>query len=107
MDSWESIFEKISSGSAVVGIIGLGYVGLPLAMTMSRKFKVVGFDRSKEIIECLKEGKSPFTDVTDTLLIERMKKTFSLSKDEQEIGDCDFLIICVPTPLDAPLTQHC
>ncbi len=101
MDSWESIFEKISSGSAVVGIIGLGYVGLPLAMTMSRKFKVVGFDRSKEIIECLNEGKSPFTDVTDTLLIERMNKTFFLSKDEQEISDCDFLIICVPTPLDA------
>jgi UDP-N-acetyl-D-glucosamine dehydrogenase len=101
MVSLEHLFEKISKGTVKVGIIGLGYVGLPLAMTMSKKFKIVGFDKSKEIIECLNEGKSPFTDVTDTLLIERMKKTFSLSKDEQEMGDCDFLIICVPTPLDA------
>ncbi len=100
MVSLEHLFHKIFDGSAKIGIVGLGYVGLPLAMAMSKKFKVVGFEKSKEIIEVLREGKSPFTDVTDSNLAESIDKTFFLSENEQDLGDCDFLIICVPTPLD-------
>lgn len=70
MVSLENLFKKISDGSSKVGIIGLGYVGLPLAMTMSKRFKVVGFEKSKEIIDSIKKGKSPFTDVSDLLLTE-------------------------------------
>ncbi|UCE39512.1 MAG: nucleotide sugar dehydrogenase [Thermoplasmata archaeon] len=100
MVALEDLLGKISSGSAKVGIIGLGYVGLPLAMTMSRRFKVVGYDKSSEIIKSLSEGKSPVTDVKDSLLAERLGEFFSPSGNEQDLEDCDFLIICVPTPLD-------
>ncbi|UCG03441.1 MAG: nucleotide sugar dehydrogenase [Candidatus Heimdallarchaeota archaeon] len=100
MFSLEELSKKISDGSAKVGVIGLGYVGLPLAILMSKRFKVVGFEKSKEIIEQLKNGKSPFTDVTESLLTERLGNTLLLSDNEKDLGDCDFLIICVPTPLD-------
>jgi UDP-N-acetyl-D-glucosamine dehydrogenase len=100
MVSLENLFNKISDGSAKIGIIGLGYVGLPLAMMISKRFKVMGFEKSKEITQSLGEGKSPVNDVSDSLLTERLCKTFFLAENEKDLGDCDFLIICVPTPLD-------
>jgi UDP-N-acetyl-D-glucosamine dehydrogenase len=100
MVSLDDLKGKISNGSVKVGIIGLGYVGLPLAMTLSKEFKVIGFDKSKEIIESLKEGRSPFTDVTDEVLKERVGEKFIPTDSENDLKDCDFLIICVPTPLD-------
>ena len=54
------LIAKIESGSAVVGIMGLGYVGLPLAMAFSSRFKVVGFDVSKPTVERLPEANPTF-----------------------------------------------
>jgi UDP-N-acetyl-D-glucosamine dehydrogenase len=101
MISLEHLFQKISDGSAKVGIIGLGYVGLPLAMTMSSQYKVVGYDKSNEIIKLLSQGKSHLTDVENSLLAKRLGRSFYPTENEQDLGDCDFLIICVPTPLDS------
>jgi UDP-N-acetyl-D-glucosamine dehydrogenase len=100
MVSLENLPQKISDGTVKIGIIGLGYVGLPLAMAISRKFIVLGYDKSLELIEMLSGGKSPYTDVPDSILADRLGNNFSLTNNEKDLGECDFLIICVPTPLD-------
>jgi UDP-N-acetyl-D-glucosamine dehydrogenase len=100
MVSLKELYEKISNGSAKVGIIGLGYVGLPLAITISKKFQVIGYDNSEELIHLLKNGKSPFIDVDDSDLTKHLYKAFTPTENGKDLGGCDFIIICVPTPLD-------
>ena len=73
----------------VVGIVGLGYVGLPLALALERHFKVIGYDRSPEKLDEL--GKDP--DVAASSL--------RLTADAADIGGADAIIICVPTPVTA------
>lgn len=89
--------SKIIKKNAVVGVIGLGYVGLPLAILFKKKgFKVIGFDNDKKKIKLLNKG---------TSYIERIKsRDVKLLKNScfhsfEKIFDCDILIICVPTPL--------
>src|SRR3989338_8652439 len=90
--------KKISNRTAKIAVVGLGYVGLPLALMFSKKFRVVGFDISKEKIEMLNKSKSYIIDVTDTEILKA--KTFYPSSNEKDLIECDFKIICVPTPLD-------
>ena len=95
----ENLLRKIDDGSAVVGILGLGYVGLPLAMAFSERFKVVGFDVSNRVMDCLLKGVSHVQDVSSAKIKDRLGKSFFPSADPSALRDCDFLIICVPTPL--------
>ena len=93
--------EKIDSGSARVGIIGLGYVGLPLACECVRAgFPVTGIDNDPEKVEQLNRGSSYVQDVPDELLKSRIgPKGLTATTDVTALRDCDAVIICVPTPL--------
>jgi UDP-N-acetyl-D-glucosamine dehydrogenase len=88
----------MSSGNILV--IGLGYVGLPLAVQAARSgFRVTGYDTSKEVTENLMAGRSHVDDVTDADIADVRKLGFRCTIDESQIGRQDVIVICVPTPL--------
>lgn len=95
----KQLISKIKNNTANIGIIGLGYVGLPLAMIFSKKYRVIGYDINKNVIESLCSGKSHVLDVTNVELDEYLNKTFYPTYDVEGLTNCDFLIICLPTPL--------
>ena len=84
-----------------IGIIGLGYVGLPLAIEFSKKYDVVGFDINPERVSQLNK----FVDETNEVLIEELKQTLiknqiNISNNFEDISECNIYIITVPTPVD-------
>ena len=90
---------KIQNETAVVGIIGLGYVGLPLAIAFSKVFTTIGYEINENHINDLKNGKSHILDVPDNILQKYLFKSFNPVNNPEELKKCDFIIICVPTPL--------
>ncbi|MBL8758491.1 MAG: nucleotide sugar dehydrogenase [Phycisphaerae bacterium] len=101
MTAFETLRAKLKSGDALVGIIGLGYVGLPLAHAFHEGgLPVLGFDIDPSKIECLKKGENYLkhlgAEMTTTL--SRSKK-FSATTDFARLAECDAVVICVPTPL--------
>ena len=93
--------EKIKSKQAVVGIVGLGYVGLPLAQAFCQQgINVVGFDIDQEKIDLIEQGKSYIKHISNEV-IDTMRSggLFQVTSDFSEIADVDVIIICVPTPL--------
>jgi len=82
-------------------VIGLGYVGLPLARLFSTKFKTVGFDMNPKRIEALMAGHDATLEVSDELLQSAIKNGFKCTTNLDEIRDCNFYIVAVPTPVDA------
>ena len=81
-------------------VIGLGYVGLPLFFSFNeKKFKVIGFDHNKKLINDLKKNKSHIEDISkdDFLLLD--KKNILFTSNYKEIAKADVIIICVPTPI--------
>src|SRR6266705_3562538 len=95
----EELLEKISSGKAVVGIVGLGYVGLPAAMLTAEKFKVVGYDIDLKRIRRLVQGGSPVDGVPPAKVASVLDKAFFPTSRESDMDICDIFVICVPTPL--------
>ena len=95
----QNLLSKIKDQSAEIGIIGQGYVGLPLAMAFAKKFTVFGYDVCSETVERLRAGKSHIQDVTDEQLSRYLGKTYFPTSNPEDLRRCDFLIICVPTPL--------
>lgn len=83
-----------------IAVIGLGYVGLPLARLFSTKYKTVGFDVNKKRVEALMLGHDSTLEVSDELLQEAIKNGFVCSSNMDDIKDCNFYIITVPTPVD-------
>jgi UDP-N-acetyl-D-glucosamine dehydrogenase len=82
-----------------VGIIGLGYVGLPLLIELRRKkFNTFGFDKDSNKIKSLRKKKSPISDVLDKDLNIFSKKNFCSSDEYYKISLCDYIIFCLPTP---------
>jgi len=102
MSAFDDIMKKISSGTIRVGIIGLGYVGLPLGVTFARKdITVLGFEKSAKKVESVNAGKNYIGDIEDAVLTAVVKAgTFSATTDFARIVECDAIIIAVPTPLD-------
>ena len=93
--------EKIKSKQAVIGIVGLGYVGLPLAQAFCQQgINVVGLDIDQEKIDLIEKGQSYIKHISDEV-IETMRSggLFDVTSDFSEIADVDVIIICVPTPL--------
>ncbi len=95
------LLKKIADKTAVVGIIGMGYVGLPLAIHfVKRGFKVLGFDVDSEKIEKLRRGESYIRHVSMAPIEElKNKDIFDVTDDFSRIKDVDCMLICVPTPL--------
>lgn len=88
--------QKIKNKSIVISIVGLGYVGLPLAVAFSKKFKIVGYDTNSKNIKFLSQRKSYIEDVDYN---DINIGNFFPTNDYRELKKCDFIIITVPTPL--------
>ena len=84
-----------------IGVIGLGYVGLPLARLFSTKFPTVGFDMNQRRVDALMAGHDATLEVSDELLQEAIgKHGFVCTTDLEKIRDCNLYIVAVPTPVD-------
>lgn len=81
-------------------VIGLGYVGLPLARLFSTKYKTIGFDMNQRRVEALMAGHDATLEVSDELLQTAIKNGFRCTSDIDEIRDCNFYVVAVPTPVD-------
>lgn len=99
--SLRSLKRKILEKKAKIGIIGLGYVGLPLAITFTKAgFKISGIDIDKKRVDRLKKGESYILDVATADVKEALKtRALTATTDFSVIKDLDAVIICVPTPL--------
>ena len=81
-------------------VIGLGYVGLPLARLFSTKYPTVGYDRNQARVDALMSGHDATLEVDDELLQEAINNGFRCTADIDEIRDCNFYVVAVPTPVD-------
>jgi UDP-N-acetyl-D-glucosamine dehydrogenase len=93
--------SQILNHEATVGVIGLGYVGLPLLMEFCRAgFPVLGFDLDRKKVEALHAGSSYIKHIPSAQVLEMTKiGHFDASIDFSRLGEVDVIIICVPTPL--------
>ena len=98
----EKLLKKIKSRELTVGVIGLGYVGLPLAIEKAKAgFKTIGFDVQKEKVDLVNLGHNYIGDVVDSDLKKLVNAgTLSATTDFSFVKEVDFIAICVPTPLD-------
>ncbi|MDR0606130.1 MAG: nucleotide sugar dehydrogenase [Bacteroidales bacterium] len=95
--------ERISNKTVKVGIVGLGYVGLPLAIAFAKsEVTVIGFEKDERKSNAINIGKSYISDIDDDdiLRIVKVSKKLSATTDFTAIQECDVVIICVPTPLN-------
>jgi len=100
METWIELKRRINEKKAKVGIIGMGYVGLPLAIKFSEAgFEVYGFDIDEKKIKYLSEGESYIKHIDD-LEIKKILNNFYPTSDFSKLSDVDCIIICVPTPLN-------
>ena len=96
-----SLTSKISSRSAKIGVVGLGYVGLPLVIEFSKAgFDVTGFDIDPRKIEFLKAGKSYIKHIDLSTAKSALSSHFSPTSDFSLLRKMDCIVICVPTPLN-------
>ncbi len=98
------VLARINERKTVAGIIGLGYVGLPLAMACSKAgFRTIGIDIDQTKVDLLEKGFSYIDGVSDSVLNDQIGRgLFEASSDFSKLAQCDVVIICVPTPL----TKH-
>ncbi len=97
----EGILDRIRTRDALVGVVGLGYVGLPLSMVFAESgFTVAGFDVDANLVATLNDGRSHIEGVADKSIADRIAQgVFTASNNFDSLVDCDVIIICVPTPL--------
>jgi UDP-N-acetyl-D-glucosamine dehydrogenase len=98
----QSLLAKLADKTAVIGVVGMGYVGLPLAMAAWRAgYTVIGFDVDPAKIAAVTEGRSYIGRISDALMAEMVDSgRFSATADLATAGRCDVITICVPTPLN-------
>lgn len=95
-----SLYEQIIEGKEKIALVGLGYVGMPIAVAFARKVKVIGYDLNAEKIELYKKGFDPTNEVGD----EGIRKTsVEFTSEEKKIQEAKFIIVAVPTPVN---TDH-
>lgn len=99
----EQLLKKIGDRDIVCGVVGLGYVGLPLAVEKAKAgFKTIGFDVQSAKVDMVNQGHNYIGDVVDDDLVELVKNgIIKATTDFSFIKDVDFVAICVPTPLDS------
>lgn len=101
--SYEELSNRIETRRATVGVIGLGYVGLPLVLRFSEVFnKVYGFDIDSEKVHAINDGRSYIRQIPSENVEQAVGKALTATADFSLASECDVIIICVPTPL----TKH-
>ncbi|MEG9296037.1 nucleotide sugar dehydrogenase [Mangrovibacillus sp. Mu-81] len=100
---FNELYNKINDKEAVIAVVGLGYVGLPLAVEKAKSgYKVIGFDVQKERVNQVNNGENYIGDIIDEELTEMVKKgQLTATTDYAKISEVDAVAICVPTPLDS------
>ena len=103
--SFKVLKKKIIKKEIKIGIIGIGYVGLPLAISFSKKkFKnIIGIENNKLIKQKIKNNLSPISHISDNE-IKKLNKNFSITDKLNLINELDIIIICLPTPLSKNLS---
>src|SRR6185503_5448733 len=97
-----ALIERFRQRTATVGIIGLGYVGLPLALRFSEVgIRVIGFDIDENKAAAINSGRSYFIHIPSAAVASAKSRGFEATNDFSRIGEADALIICVPTPLNS------
>jgi UDP-N-acetyl-D-glucosamine dehydrogenase len=95
------VVDKFKSKKAVIGIVGLGYVGLPLALRYSEeKFKVIGFDIDQFKVNKINDGQSYIEHISTNDVLSAKKAGLEATTDFKKISEVDAIILCVPTPLN-------
>ena len=103
--SYKVLKQKIITRRARIAIIGIGYVGLPLAISFSKKkYKgIIGIEKNKFIIKLLKSNKSHLSHISDNE-VSKLKANFEITNKMKELTNVDIIIICLPTPLSKNLS---
>ena len=94
---FENLYEKLLSGEEKLSLVGLGYVGMPIAVAFARKIKVVGFDLNKAKIEKYLSGVDPTREVGDEAI---RNTTVEFTADPAALRQARFHIVAVPTPVN-------
>lgn len=92
------LYEKIVAGEEKVSLVGLGYVGMPIAVAFARKIKVVGFDLNEEKIKLYQSGVDPTNEVGDEVI---KNTTVDFTADPAKLKEAKFHIVAVPTPVNS------
>ncbi|WP_348719455.1 nucleotide sugar dehydrogenase [uncultured Alcanivorax sp.] len=97
----EELVSKLSDGTAIIGIVGLGYVGLPLMLRYSAiGYRVIGIDIDQGKVDVLNSGGSYIEHIASSDVAAALKAGFEATTDFSRASQCDALILCVPTPLN-------
>ncbi|RRW46123.1 nucleotide sugar dehydrogenase [Pseudomonas luteola] len=97
----QQLLEKLNNKTGIIGVVGLGYVGLPLVLRYAEVgYKVVGFDIDQSKIDHISEGKSYIEHISAAAIAAAVEKGFEATTDFTRASDVDALILCVPTPLN-------
>ena len=92
-----SMYDKLISGKATISVVGLGYVGLPIALAFAKKVRVIGFDINEERVNMMKEGEDPSGELNSSSF-DGCDITFTSSSED--LKNADFHIVAVPTPIN-------
>lgn len=96
----DTVLARIATGRARIGVVGLGYVGLPLAAHFASTFTTIGFDVDPKRVDLMNSGESHISDVPSSVLAPLVKEgRFEATTDFAQLANCDCIIVCVPTPL--------
>ena len=96
MDTVKSLYDRLVAGEEKLALIGLGYVGMPIAVEFAKHIQVIGFNHNEKRIQQYKAGIDPTHEVGDKAIRET---TVDFTSDEKRLREARFLIVAVPTPL--------
>jgi UDP-N-acetyl-D-galactosamine dehydrogenase len=101
MHPTNTLLDDLRARRTAIAVIGLGYVGLPLALCLAKHFRVVGFDLNQAKLAALAAGRDPVGESGDAAVAERVRDgSFSPTSDATALRSCRFVIVAVPTPVD-------
>ncbi len=95
------LYERIIDGQAKVAVVGLGYVGMPIAVEFAKYVKVIGFDINKEKVKAYRNGIDPTLEVGNEII---KNSTVEWTYEENRLREAEFIIVAVPTPVNADTT---
>ena len=92
-----NVYQDLLSGKSKLALVGLGYVGMPIAVAFAKKVPVIGFDLNRAKIQCYLEGHDPTEEVGDEAI---RQTTVEFTSDETKLREASFIIVAVPTPIN-------